>query len=129
MNLPICQTVRGLCTGTPASKIATAQNGVLDYQVGQTHTISVTGDSIFVNPNMLHGIRQVSGMQLIHLPIIIFSGTVIASENSVIYQTSSRFLRVTLCPVLCSDDNGLWKDVRQRINATYRAMRDPVRLL
>ena len=44
----------------PCFEIATAQNGVLDYQVGQTHTILEPGDSIFVNPNMLHGIRQVS---------------------------------------------------------------------
>lgn len=88
----------------PYFEIATAQNGVLDYQVGQTHTILEPGDSIFVNPNMLHGIRQVSGIEPDHLPIIIFSGTVIASENSVIIRnTSSRFFRVTLCPVLCSD--------------------------
>ena len=68
----------------PYFEIATAQNGVLDYQVGQTHTILEPGDSIFVNPNMLHGIRQVSGMEPDHLPIIVFSGTVSASENSII---------------------------------------------
>ena len=56
----------------PCFEIATAQNGVLDYQVGQTHTILEPGDSIFVNQNMLHGIRQVSGMEPDHLPIIIF---------------------------------------------------------
>lgn len=61
-----------------------------------------------------------------HLPIIIFSGTVIASENSVIYQ---KYIQpISSCDslpcVVFRHDNGLWKDVRQRINATYRAMRD-----
>ena len=46
----------------PYFEIATAQSGVLDYQVGQAHTILEPGDSIFVNQNMLHGIRQLSGI-------------------------------------------------------------------
>ena len=50
----------------PCFEIATAQNGVLDYQVGQTHTILEPGDSIFVNQNILHGIRQVSGIEPNH---------------------------------------------------------------
>lgn len=110
----------------PCFEIATAQNGVLDYQVGQTHTILEPGDSIFVNQNMLHGIRQVSGMEPDHLPIIIFSGTVIASENSVIYQKYIQpILSCDSLPcVVFRHDSGLWKDVRQRINATYRAMRE-----
>ena len=101
----------------PYFEIATAQNGVLDYQVGQTHTILEPGDSIFVNPNMLHGIRQVSGIEPDHLPIIIFSGTVIASENSVIYQKYIQpILSCDSLPcVVFRHDSGLWKDVRQRL--------------
>ena len=33
----------------PYFEIATAQSGVLDYQVGQIHTILEPGDRIFVN--------------------------------------------------------------------------------
>ena len=40
----------------PYFEIATAQSGVLEYQVGQTYTILEPGDSIFVNQNILHGI-------------------------------------------------------------------------
>ena len=84
----------------PYFEIATAQSGILDYQVGQTHTILEPGDSIFVNQNMLHGIRQLSGDAPDHLPIIIFSGTVVAPENSVIYQKYIQpILSVTPCPL------------------------------
>ncbi len=70
----------------PYFEIATAQSGVLDYQVGQAHTILEPGDSIFVNQNMLHGIRQVVRRAPDPLPIILFSGTIVAPESSAIYQ-------------------------------------------
>ena len=110
----------------PYFEIATAQSGVLDYQVGQTHTILEPGDSIFVNQNMLHGIRQLSGVSPDHLPIIIFSGTVIAPENSAIYQKYIQpILACNSLPfVVFRHDSGLWKDVRQQIEATYCAMRE-----
>ena len=40
----------------PDFEIATAECGVLDYQVAGQHIILETGDSIFVNRNMLHEI-------------------------------------------------------------------------
>ena len=70
----------------PEFEIATAQTGVLDYQVGEDHIFMKTGDSIFVNANMLHGIRQISGDTADPMPGIVFSGTLIASERSLIYQ-------------------------------------------
>lgn len=108
----------------PYFEIATAQSGVLDYQVGQTHTVLEPGDSIFVNQNMLHGIRQVSGGAPDHLPIILFSGTVVAPENSAIYQKYIQpILACGALPfVVFRHDSGLWKDVRQQISAAYRAM-------
>ena len=39
----------------PDFEIASAECGVLDYQVGQQHIHLEPGDSIFVNGNMLHG--------------------------------------------------------------------------
>ena len=70
----------------PDFEIATAECGVLDYQVGGKHIILEAGDSIFVNGNMLHGVKQLSGDVPDPMPNIIFSGALIASEASTIYQ-------------------------------------------
>ena len=110
----------------PYFEIATAHSGVLDYQVGQSHTILEPGDSIFVNQNMLHGIRQVSGRAPDPLPIILFSGAVVAPENSAIYQKYIQPILAcsTLPFVVFRRDSGLWKNVRQQISAAYQAMRE-----
>jgi AraC-like DNA-binding protein len=70
----------------PDFEIATAECGVLDYQVGGKHIILEAGDSIFVNGNMLHGVKQLSGDVPDSMPNIVFSGALIASEASTIYQ-------------------------------------------
>ncbi len=70
----------------PDFEIATAECGVLDYQVGGQHIILEAGDSVFVNGNMLHGIKQLSGDIPDPMPNIVFSGTLIAPETSAIYQ-------------------------------------------
>lgn len=70
----------------PDFEIATAASGVLDYQVGQQHIMLEAGDSIFVNGNMLHRVRQLSGVSPDPIPIIIFSGVAIAPEYSTIFQ-------------------------------------------
>ena len=70
----------------PDFEIASAERGVLDYQVGQQHIRLDPGDSIFVNGNVLHGIRQLSGDEPDPMPNIVFSGTLAAPETSVIYQ-------------------------------------------
>lgn len=70
----------------PDFEIATAVSGVLDFQVGQHHVILKAGDSILVNGNILHGIKQLSGDIPDPMPNIVFSGALIASETSDIYQ-------------------------------------------
>lgn len=70
----------------PEFEIATAESGVLDYQVGQRHIILEPGDSILVNGNILHSIKQVSGDIPDPMPNIVFSGTLAAPETSLIYQ-------------------------------------------
>ncbi len=70
----------------PDFEIATALRGVLDYQVGEHHIILEAGDSIFVNGNILHGIKQLSGDIPDPMPNIVFSGTFVAPEISTIYQ-------------------------------------------
>ena len=70
----------------PDFEIATAEYGVLDYQVGKQHIILEAGESIFVNGNTLHGIKQLSGDLPDPMPNIVFSGALIAPESSTIYQ-------------------------------------------
>lgn len=110
----------------PYFELATARSGVLDYQVGQAHVLLQPGDSIFVNQNMLHGIRQVSGTEPDPLPIIVFSGAVIAPENSAIHQ---KYLQPVLtCSALpfavFRRGSALWEEVREPLDATYRAMEE-----
>lgn len=82
----------------PDFEIATAECGVLDYQVGGHHIILDAGDSILVNRNILHGIKQLSGDVPDPMPNIVFSGTLIAPETSVIYQ--KHILTIAQCDSL-----------------------------
>ncbi|MBQ7922623.1 MAG: AraC family transcriptional regulator [Clostridia bacterium] len=70
----------------PDFEIATAVCGTLDYQVGHQHITLHPGDSVFVNGNMLHGIRQLSGTDPDPMPNIVFSGSLIAPETSLLFQ-------------------------------------------
>lgn len=79
----------------PDFEIATAECGVLDYQVGGQHIILEAGDSIFINGNILHRIKQLSGDLPDPMPNIVFSGTLIAPESSTIYQ--KHILPVAQC--------------------------------
>lgn len=110
----------------PYFEIATVQSGSVDYQVGQTHTVLQPGDSIFVNRNMLHGIRQLSGQMPDPLPILLFSGTVIAPEASPLYRKYIQPVQAcgALPFVVFRQGTPLWRAVRRPLDAAYRAMRD-----
>lgn len=79
----------------PEFEIVTAKAGVLDYQVGEKHIFLNEGDSIFVNSNVLHSIRQVSGKKPDPMPGIVFLGTLVAPQGSLIYQ--KYILRILSC--------------------------------
>lgn len=109
----------------PDFEIATAECGVLDYQVGGQHIILEAGDSIFVNGNMLHGIKQLAGDVPDPMPNIVFSGTLIAPETSTIYQ--KYILPIAQCDFLSfvvfrrgdrshSEINCLIKDIYRQMN-------------
>lgn len=70
----------------PDFEIARAETGTLDYQVGQKHILLQAGDGLLVNRTLLHSVRQVAGDLPDPLPVIVFSGTLIAPETSTIYQ-------------------------------------------
>ena len=110
----------------PYFEIAIARSGVLDYQVGQNHIILEAGDSIFVNSNMLHGIRQVSGDTPDPMPNIVFSGTVVAPETSVIYQKYIHpIVGCDLLPfIVFRHNNCQHNEVNQFINSIYCVMRE-----
>lgn len=70
----------------PDFELAQAQCGTLEYRVGQHRIRLEPGDCLFINSNLLHGIRQVAGNEPDSLPIIVFSGTLIAPQTSAIYR-------------------------------------------
>lgn len=74
----------------PDFEIATAAHSVLEYQVGQQHIVLDAGDSIWINGNILHRVRQLSGDRPDPVPIIIFSAAAIAPEHSTIHQKYIR---------------------------------------
>ena len=110
----------------PEFEIATAASGVLEYQVGQERIVMEAGDSIFVNGNMLHSIRQISGVVPDAMPNMVFFGSLIAPETSTIY---ARYIRPVMeCHMLpyavfrndCSDH----APVNARIQDMYRLLRE-----
>ena len=109
----------------PDFEIATAERAALDYQVGEQHIILEAGDSIFVNGNMLHGIKQLSDDVPDPMPNIVFSGTLVAPETSIIYQ--KHILSLVQCDSLPfivfryrdrshSEINCLIKDIYRQMN-------------
>lgn len=70
----------------PDFEIAKAECGVLEYQVGRKHVLLQAGDSVLVNRNLLHSVRQIAGEQPDPMPVALFPGTLIAPETTAIYQ-------------------------------------------
>lgn len=110
----------------PDFEIATAVSGVLDFQVGRQHIILEAGDSIFVNRNMLHGIKQLSGDVPEPMPNIVFSGAVIAPETGAIYK---KYIH----PIACCDTlpfivfkhkNGWHNEVNRSVKNIYCQMHE-----
>lgn len=108
----------------PEFEIATAINGVLDFQVGQRHIILKSGDSIFVNGNVLHGIKQLSGCIPDPMPNIVFSGAAIAPEAGIIYQ---KYIHPIVCCdalpfVVFNQKNGWHSEVNRLMENIYHQM-------
>lgn len=108
----------------PNFEIATAASGVLDFQVGQQHIILEAGDSIFVNGNILHGIKQLSGDIPDPMPNIVFSGAVIAPETSEIYRKYIQpIARCDTLPfILFNQKNGWHNEVNRLVKNVYCLM-------
>lgn len=70
----------------PDFEIATALCSTLDFQIGLQHVSLHAGESIFINGNVLHGIRQISDGAPDPMPNIVFSPAAVAHESSIIYR-------------------------------------------
>ena len=110
----------------PEFEIATALCGVLDYQVGKDHILLEAGDSIFVNGNLLHGIRQLSGDTPDPMPNIVFYGSFFAAENSTIYKKYIRTILEcnTLPYIVFRKSCDAHMPVRQLISDAYHHMQE-----
>lgn len=108
----------------PHFEIATAARNVLDYQVGQQHVTLEAGDSIFVNGNVLHQVRQVSGDSPDPVPIVLFSGAAVAPEHSAIYQKYIRpIARCDALPfIVFRAESGPYGEVNRLIHDTCRRL-------
>lgn len=110
----------------PDFEIATAASGVLEYQVGQQHIVLKAGDSIFVNGNMLHRVRQLSGDSPDPVPIIIFTGAAIAPEHSAMYQAYiSPIAQCDSLPyIVFRQENPAHREVSRLIQDACRQLRE-----
>lgn len=110
----------------PDFEIATAIYGDLDFQIGQHHVILKAGDSIFVNCNVLHAIRQISGTIPDPMPNVVFSSSLIASQTSAIYQKYIHFIAQcdTLPFVVFRHNNKEHQVVNECIKDIYQQFED-----
>lgn len=110
----------------PEFEIATAESGTLDFQVGQEHLLLEAGDTIFVNGNVLHGIKQLSGVKPDSMPNIVFSGTMVAPETSIIHQKYIKYIADCdyLPYIVFKNANDKYNEVNMLIKSIYREMRE-----
>ncbi len=110
----------------PEFELATALEATLDYQVGRDHLVLKPGDSVFVNGNMLHGIRQPGGAKPDPMPNVVFSGTLVAPESSVIH---TRYIQpIMACNalpfVVFRQEDAACAPIHTAIREIYACLRD-----
>lgn len=110
----------------PYFEIATAESGELDFQIGLEHVVLRAGESIFINGNVLHSIKQLAGSAPDPMPNIVFAGTAIASEASAIYR---KYIRpIAFCdslPYIAFNQKIAWhREANRRTADIYRQLQD-----
>ena len=110
----------------PEFEIATAESGNLDFQIGQDHVLLEAGDSIFINGNVLHGIKQLSEGIPDAMPNIVFSGGLLAPETSIIYQKYIKFIAGcdALPYIVFQNANAQHNEVNTLIKSIYHELRE-----
>ena len=70
----------------PELEFVSAVCNELSFQIGLERVALQAGESILINSNMLHGIRQMSGGDCDPMPNIVFSPSLVSPESSLVYQ-------------------------------------------
>lgn len=109
----------------PEFELVTADSETIDVQIGLDHVLIYPGDSILINGNVIHGFRQISGDNPCGMPNIVFASSVIAAEESVVYQKYIAPVRdATDLPYIVFHHENVWQnEVNQLISTVYRRMR------
>jgi AraC-like DNA-binding protein len=107
-------------------EIATCLTGVLDYQVSNKHITLNANDSIFVNGNILHSIKQISGTRPEPMPNVVFSGSLVAPEGSLIHNKYiAPILQMDNLPFIVFRSNDkLLQEIHQQIKEIYHSFRE-----
>ena len=108
----------------PDFEIATALHTSLDFQIGLQHITLQPGESIFINENVMHAIRQPAGEVAEPMPNIVFSGALVAPESSAIYQ---KYIHPIACcdslPYIIFHRGGGWHaEVNRLVQSIYCRM-------
>lgn len=110
----------------PEFELVSACSGTLEVQVGQEILQLEAGDSLLVNGNVLHAMRQVEGDSPDSMPNIVFSGTIIAPEGSAIYD--KYILPIASCdalPFVRFHRKCAWQSAASRdLAEVYRQLRE-----
>ena len=108
----------------PEFEIATSMVSALDFQLGQEHILLDVGDSIFINGNIIHGIRQLHGELPDPMPNIVFSSSVVASESSLAFQKYMKPIAAcdSLPFVIFKSENENQREVNLLIKEIYQVM-------
>ena len=113
----------------PDFEIAAAKLGALEFQAGRERVLLEAGDSIFINKNILHGVRQPHGGVPDPMPNIVFSGSVISQETGAIYK---KYIHPIACcsglPFIVFGNEKDWhKEVNRSVNKIYGLMTEQSR--
>lgn len=110
----------------PDFEIASAENEALDFQIGMMHITLQAGESIFINGNVMHAMRQISGVEPEPMPNIVFAAAAVAAHTSAIY---TKYLQpIALCdslPCIVFHCNEAWHiEVNRLVRNIYRQMQE-----
>lgn len=109
----------------PEFELLTALSGTLELQVGQETFRIEPGESLLINGNVLHAMRQISDGEADPMPNIVFSGTVIAPEKSMVYERYVQALSgCDALPYVLFRPTGWASRVGELLAEVYRQMRE-----
>ena len=109
----------------PEFEIVSADRETIDVQLGLEHVLLYPGDSILINGNVIHGFRQVSGVEPCSMPNVVFASSVVAAGENAVYQKYIAPIRnATDLPYIVFRNGNAWQnEVNHLISQVYQHMR------